>query len=69
MDANSLETKENSKVFLGVKDIQGRTGLSRDRAYRLRQSKNFPSFMIGRQYFVTVDEYDKWLKNSANKKY
>ena len=48
---------------LKAKDRQERLGIGRDRAYALMRSAGFPSTRIGRTYFVTSDNFEKWLND------
>ena len=48
---------------LKAKDLQERLGIGRDRAYALMRSAGFPSPRIGRTYFVTSDNFEKWLND------
>ena len=47
--------------ILKVKDLQEKLGIGRDRAYSLMRSVGFPSTRIGKTYFVTSDNFEKWL--------
>lgn len=49
--------------ILKVKDLQQRLGIGRDRAYALMRSAGFPSTRIGKTYFVTSDNFEKWLND------
>ena len=52
---------------LKAKDLQERLGIGRDRAYALMRSAGFPSTRIGRTYFVTSDNFEKWLNDYKDK--
>ena len=52
---------------LTTKEVSAILKLGRDKTYALMNSKNFPSYKIGKQCFVTVEALDKWLKNVDGK--
>ena len=52
--------------ILNVKDVQRILNIGRDKAYRLMKSSDFPSAKIGRTYFITVENFEAWLKSIAS---
>lgn len=52
---------------LTTKDVSTILKLGRDKTYALMSSKNFPSYKIGKQYFVTDETLYKWLRNANGK--
>ena len=52
---------------LTAKELSAILKLGRDKTYALMGSKNFPSFKIGKQYFVTEEALTKWLRNADGK--
>ena len=52
---------------LTTKDVSIVLKLGRDSTYALMSSKNFPSYKIGKRYFVTNEALNKWLKNVDGK--
>lgn len=46
--------------FLRTKDLQEVLHVGRNRAYDLMRSDGFPSFKIGGNYFVKLDDVLKW---------
>lgn len=61
-------TKEDSeKVMLDVIDIMKLTGVGRDRAYGLLNSKQFPVRIIGKRRMVHKDIFNEWLKGKEFK--
>lgn len=49
--------------LLTVKDIQAIFNCSNHKAYSIMRSDTFPSTKIGKQYYVTEDNFNKWLEN------
>ncbi len=54
---------------LKPRDVSEIMGIGRDRAYRLFKSNAFPSLRIGNTYFVTAENFQKWLNEYAGKEY
>lgn len=54
-------------LCLTVKDLQSALGISRPVAYELVNTKNFPSFRIGRVIRIPKDEFRRWLEEHAQK--
>ena len=52
---------------LTTKDLSIALKLGRDSAYALMSSRNFPSYKIGKRYFITSEALNKWLKNVDGK--
>ena len=52
---------------LTVKDVSVILKLGRDTTYSLMSNKNFPSYKIGKRYYVTSEALNKWLKNVDGK--
>lgn len=52
---------------LTTKEVSAILKLGRDKTYALMGSKNFPSYKIGKQYFITDEALFKWLKNANGK--
>lgn len=52
-------------MLLRVKDLQELLQIGRDKAYALMHSSAFPSIKIGRCYYVSKDELQKWLDRYA----
>ena len=50
-----------------VKEVSQILHLGKNQTYNLMKSKGFPSYRINRQYYVTDESLDKWLKNIINK--
>lgn len=53
--------------LLTVKDIQSIFNCSSHKAYSIMRSDTFPSTKIGKQYYVTEDNFNKWLENHKYK--
>ena len=62
-----MNTIENVKL-LQVRDLM-KTGLSRDKAYALMQASAFPSIQIGKTYFVTEENFRKWLAENTGRQF
>lgn len=66
-DNNTKEFKIN---LWNLKDIQNFFNCGRNKALKIMQLKSFPSFQIGRTYYVAEDEVYKWIqKNKGNNIY
>lgn len=59
---------EDIKIFT-VEDIKERMGFGRDRSYALMKSKGFPATRIGKTYYVTEENFYKWLNDYAGKEF
>ncbi len=55
--------------ILKTEDIRKMMGIGRDKAYALIRSKGFPAMKIGNTYFVTTENFRKWLDDYAGKEY
>lgn len=53
--------------LLTVKDLQDTIGCSRNMAYKLMHSRAFPSFKIGKKYYVSQEKFSKWLDRLENR--
>lgn len=56
-------------MILKTDDIKEIMGIGRDKAYALIKSKGFPALKIGNTYFVTVENFQKWLNDYTGKEY
>ena len=63
MDKLMISANDREIRMLRVSDIQQYVGLGRERAYALMRSAGVPSTRIGRTYFVTADNFEKWLND------
>lgn len=52
-----------------VKDIMRILKIGRNRAYELMQSSGFPATKLGYTYFVTADNFKRWLDRYAGKEF
>ncbi len=59
----------NELGILYVKDLMEVLHIGRDKAYSLMRSKAFPSTQLGKNYFVTIDNLNKWLDDNAGRNY
>ncbi|AND39585.1 helix-turn-helix domain-containing protein [Cytobacillus oceanisediminis] len=55
------------KMMLDVNDIMKLTGIGKNKAYGLLQSKQFPVKMIGKKRLVHKDIFNDWLKGKEYK--
>ena len=55
------EVTNMDRILLNAKDVQERLGIGRDRAYRLLNSKSFPTIKINKSLFVTNEALDEWI--------
>lgn len=62
-----MTNEDSEKVMLGVKDIMAMTGVGRDKAYGLLNSKQFPVRIIGNTRMVHKDIFNEWLKGKEFK--
>ena len=56
-------------TILYTKDLMKVLGIGRDRAYALMRSSGFPSTRLGKNYFVTEENLQKWLKTYTGRQY
>ena len=54
-------------MWLTAKDIQKRTSMNKNKVYALFHTKSFPSFKIGKMYYVTDTDYEKWERRISGK--
>mgnify|MGYP000135298866 FL=1 len=52
----------NNKI-LKPKDVANILGCSLNRAYRIIRQKDFPYKKIGKRYFISHDELEKWINS------
>lgn len=55
-------------MVLTPKDVAIVLGISRNKAYEVLHSKDFPAFQIGKQYRVHREQFVHWLNGSSGKK-
>lgn len=55
--------------MLTVKDLTEKLGVGRDTAYALMRAKGFPSFKIGKRYFVSEEALEEWIKGMKNRNF
>ena len=56
---------EELPLVLTPAEISGLLGISRNTAYELLHSKDFPAFRIGKQYRVSRERFVAWLNGEA----
>lgn len=52
--------------ILGVDDIATAFGIGRNSAYDLMNNPNFPSFKVGRKWFVLRDSFIAWMSEKSD---
>ena len=59
----------NKKIkMLRAKDIEKIIGCSKNMAYEIMKNKTFPSIQIGKNYYVTEENFYRWLNSNTYKK-
>ncbi len=61
-----MENYENTILYT-VADIRRIMSIGKDLAYALMHSKSFPSCKIGNKYYITKENFDKWISSYTNK--
>ena len=65
-----LEVREDKKdKILTPKEVSKILKISMDKTYELIQSPGFPKIKIGRQYRISEEEFDKWIKRYSYNQY
>lgn len=54
-------------IIYNVENLSKILNIGKNKTYELMKSKSFPSYRIGKQYFVTEDNLNKWLNSVTNK--
>ena len=65
MDKVMFRKVEELPLVLTPAEISGLLGISRNTAYELLHSKDFPAFRIGKQYRVSLERFVAWLNGEA----
>lgn len=55
-----------NKDMLTVKDLQDKLGCGRNKVYQLLASKTLPSIRIGKQYYIPIEEYSRWVNRNLD---
>jgi len=63
-----MDRSEKMKI-LYTKDLMKVLGIGRDRAYALMRSSGFPSTKLGKNYFVTEENLEKWLNTYTGRQF
>lgn len=63
-----MEHTSNLPFVLTPKDVARVMCISRNKAYEVVHSKNFPSFKVGKQYRVSRDKFLTWLSTASDEK-
>ena len=59
--------KQGTDKILTVKDIQEAFGCGKNQAYEIIHINGFPSFKIGRRYYVYQKAFHEWLERNQEK--
>ena len=65
MDKVMFRKVEELPLVLTPAEISGLLGISRNTAYELLHSKDFPAFRIGKQYRVSRERFLTWLDSET----
>ena len=65
MDKVMFRKVEELPLVLTPAEISGLLGISRNTAYELLHSKDFPAFRIGKQSRVSRERFVAWLNGEA----
>lgn len=52
-------------TFYSVVDVQKILGIGRNTAYKLVNSKDFPSLSVGNRIIIPVDRFQTWIDNKS----
>lgn len=66
--SSSLVLPESNpgRITLTPHEVAAMLGISVSGAYNLMAEPNFPSFKVGRRWFVTTDQFDQWICEQKN---
>ncbi len=53
--------------LIGIKELQEYFGCGKDAAYQLLHRRDFPSFKMGKKYYVIKDKLADWVDRQAKK--
>lgn len=56
-------------VLYTAVDLQRIFGISKDSAYRLFRTSGFPTFRVGRRYYVRRVDLEKWIMARVKKSF
>ena len=58
-------TASGEPVVLSPMDVARILGISKNTAYEMVHSKDFPSFKVGKQYRIRLDHFMAWMDKAA----
>lgn len=61
--------KEDDIIVYTVHDVARILQIGKTTAYQLVASEAFPTFRINRRYYITKDNFEKWMRYHTNKTY
>ena len=53
--------------ILNSKEIMQKLRIGKSTLYQLLKDPDFPTYKIGRKYYASEEEIDKWIVNKQNK--
>jgi len=53
---------------LTTKEVKERLNVGTNKAYELMRSETFPSYRIGKNYYITDEALNKWLVQMQGRK-
>ena len=59
----------NTKKTLTVRELCEYLGIGRKTAYELVNSKDFPSFRIGKKILINTDALQEWIDQNIRKRW
>lgn len=59
-----MDITDTSKITLSPAEVSNILGISLSGTYTLMAQKNFPSFRVGRRWFVTKYQLQNWINQS-----
>lgn len=59
---------ESQSEFYTAAEVQKIIGCGQNTLYKLMKDESFPSIKIGRKYYVSKEEFERWYKEKKAKK-
>lgn len=60
--------EKNLPVLLSAEQVKRYLHLGNEKLYELLRRRDFPSFQIGKPYYILQDEFIEWVKNQTKKR-
>lgn len=61
------DRKEYDTIVYTVEDIRNILSMGKTKVYELMRSDGFPSFKLNNRFYITKNNFDKWLEKYTNK--